>query len=95
VLQLERLQELAEDLAAPALVDLRGIVFDDVPDGAAFEALLLWSDSECAGHFANPYLVQIMPDLQGRRPGPHSSVRACYALLQLSSIDHTSRITPR
>ncbi|KLU38274.1 hypothetical protein AB595_02730 [Massilia sp. WF1] len=56
VLQLERLQELAKDLAAPDLVDLHRIVFDDVPDGAAFEVLLRGSGSECAGHFANLYL---------------------------------------
>jgi hypothetical protein len=56
VLQFERLQDLAEDFAAPDLVDLPGIVFDDVPDGAAFEALLLGSNDECAGHFANLYL---------------------------------------
>jgi hypothetical protein len=47
---------MAKNLAAPDFVDLRGIVLDDVPDGAAFEVLLLWSDGECSGHFANLYL---------------------------------------
>jgi hypothetical protein len=52
VLQFKRLQDLAEDLAAPDFVDLFGTVLDDVPDAAAFEVLLFRSDGSLAGHFA-------------------------------------------
>jgi hypothetical protein len=50
VLEVERAQDLVQDLAAPGVVHLCGTVRDDVPDAAAFEVLLGRFGNSCAGH---------------------------------------------